>query len=168
MEDYHLRRGHAFPTMGRVSSGKAGTMDGVPMVFFEVEPFSGSRFPVAVIWDGVRYGVDWESLTAYGTVEWSEFVERRPTESQTLRVFVHSPGKDDSSLSLATGQTTFHIEHRDDADSVIAIAGAETASTLKLLTEKRRTPATLEVRWKTGSGAAVVEIVRVIAPRWSL
>jgi len=168
MEDYHQRRGHPFPTMATVSQGKAGMMDEVPMVFFEVEPFSGLRYPVAVVWDGSAYRVDWESLTAYGTMDWSAFVETRPSGTQVMRVFVHSPGEDEDSFTLAGGETTVQIEHRDDPTPVVGIASGETASLLKALANKRRVPATLEVRWASKGGAPVVEIVRIIAPRWSL
>jgi hypothetical protein len=168
MGDYHQRRGHPFPTMASVSTGKAGTMGEVPMVFFEVEPFSGPRYPVAVVWDGSAYRVDWESLTAYGTMDWSVFVETKPVGVQVMRVFLHSPEKDEASFALAKGETTLQIEHRDDPTPVVAIASGETASLLKALANKRRVPATLEVRWTRRGEAAVVEIVRIIAPHWSL
>lgn len=168
MEDYHQHRGHPFPTMERVSTGKAGLVDGVPMVFFEVQPFSGLRYPIAAVWDGSAFRVDWESLIAYGTMDWSVFVETRPSEAQLMRVFVHSAGKDESSFALANGETTVQIEHRDDPAPVVAIASGETATVLKALADKRRTPATMEVRWQNKAGVPVVEVVRVIAPRWSL
>lgn len=168
MEDYHQRRGHPFPSMERVSTGKAGLVDGVPMVFFEVQPFSGLRYPIAAVWDGSAFRVDWESLTAYGTMDWSVFVEKRPSEPQEMRVFIHSPGKDESSFALAKGETTVQIEHRDDPVPIVAIASGETASILKSLADKRRAPATVEVRWQARGGVPVVEVVRVIAPRWSL
>ena len=73
-----------------------------------------------------------------------------------------------SSFSLASGETTVQIEHRDDPTPAVAIASGETASVLKALTEKRRTPATVEIRWQNRGEVPVVEVVRIIAPRWSL
>ncbi|RYD21581.1 MAG: hypothetical protein EOP88_10775 [Verrucomicrobiaceae bacterium] len=168
MVDLHQRRGCPFPTMATISKGKAGMMDGVSMVFFEVEPFSGPRYPVAVVWDGSAFRVDWVSLMAYGTVDWSAFVENRPPETQVLRVFVHSAGKDESSFALGSGETTVQIEHRDDPTPVVGIAAGETASVLKALTEKRRAPVTVEVCWVRKGGVPVIEIVKVLAPQWSL
>lgn len=169
MEDFHQRRGHPFPTLGRVSPGKAASFDGTPMVLFEIEPFSGPRYPVAVVWDGGRFAVDWESLTAYGTMDWSEFIESRPTRPQTLRVFVSKipdarkiPGQPPE-----TGQ--FQIEHRDDPQPLVALAAPELTTRLAKLTEGLRTPVTLEMTWKPiGPGGTLTACISgFVAKGWS-
>lgn len=169
MQDYHDRRGHSFPTLGRVSPGHAASFDGTPMVLFEVEPFSGPRYPVAVVWDGHRFAVDWESLTAYGTMDWSEFIETQPTAPVTLRVFISTlaAAQEIPGLPPETGQ--FQIEHRDDPQPLIASASAEVTATLKPLIESVRVPITIEVTWKPigPGGSPLPLILRLVSPKWS-
>lgn len=167
MEDYHIRRGHPFPTMGRVSPGQEVHRNGATMVFFEVEPYQGARYPVAMVWNGSRFLVDWESLTAFGTMDWMEFIESQPSLPQTLRVYVRVPGKHRPSLQPVSGETTFKLEHRDYPDPVEATAVGQTAETLNALASGRRTPVTLEIRWKNEGGEAKAEITRVLFPGWS-
>lgn len=169
MENHHNLRGHPFPTLGRVSPGHATRFDEIPVVLFEVEPLSGPRYPIAVVWDGRRFAVDWESLTAYGTIDWSEFVESKPTTAQTLRVFIQAAGEPQQIPGASNGSVTFRIEHRDDPQPIIAIATAQVAAALKPLVENRRMPVTLEIAWRPGGPAAtpVPEILGLVAEKWS-
>ncbi len=169
MLDYHDRRGHSFPTLGRVSPGKLASFDGTPMVLFEVEPFSGPRYPVAVVWDGRRFAVDWESLTAYGTMDWSEFLESKPTSPQTLRVYLRRASDAEKIPGLATGAATFIAGHRDDPQSIPAIAEATVAGMLESVVGNQQTPVTLEVAWRPLGigGIPEIEILRLIALKWS-
>ncbi len=169
MEDFHERRGHPFPTLGRVSPGHTARLDEMPMVLFEVEPFSGPRYFVAVVWDGHRFAVDWESLTAYGTMDWSEFIESKPAAPQTLRLYIREAAATDRQPGTPNTIRTFQIEHRDHPQPLIAYTNAEVAATLGPLVEKRRTPVTLEIVWQPPlTGAAPVPwIQRLVAEKWS-
>ncbi|MEO5716626.1 MAG: hypothetical protein ABIT37_24315 [Luteolibacter sp.] len=169
MEDYHDIRNHPYQTLGRVSPGRVTELGGTPAVLFQVEPFSGPRYPVAVVWDGQRFAVDWESLTAYGTIDWSEFTERRPTAPQTLRVFVSKAADEQKIPGLPAGTGQFEIEHRDDPQPIVVTAEATVAAQLTPLTDGLRTPVTVEMTWKPlGPGRAPVAcIARLIAPGWS-
>mgnify|MGYP000352460034 CR=1 FL=1 len=169
MNDYHERRGHPFPTLGRVSPGHVAHFDETPMVLFEVEPFSGPRYPVAVVWDGQRFAVDWESLTAYGTMDWNEFVESQPTAIQTLRVYLQRSTEAEQIPNATAGSKAFRIEHRDGLPSLVAIADAEVAAILAPRVENQRAPVTLEIAWRPldSSGLSVPKILRLVAPRWS-
>lgn len=169
MEDFHERRNHPFPTLGRVSPGHSARLGETPMVLFEVEPFSGPRYFVAVVWDGHRFAVDWESLTAYGTMDWSEFIDRQPAEPQTLRVFIREAAETASQPGTPDPMRSFQIEHRDHPQPLIAATNAEVAAILQPLVENRRTPVTLEIVWKPPlPGAAPVPwIQRMVAEKWS-
>lgn len=169
MEDFHERRGHPFPTLGRVSPGHSARLDETPMVLFEVEPFSGPRYFVAVVWDGRRFAVDWESLTAYGTMDWSEFIESKPAAPQALRVFIREAAETDRQPGTPNTIRIFQIEHRDHPQPLIAYANAEVAATLRPLVENRRTPATLEIVWQPqlADSAPVPWIQRLVAEKWS-
>lgn len=168
MEDFHHRRGHPFPTLGRVSPGKAASFGGTPMVLFEVEPFSGPRYPVAMVWDGSRFAIDWESLTAYGTMDWSDFLENQPAELQTLRVFLTTARPAEQIPGLPAGHVCYLIEHRDHPQPVVAVAGPELAAVLGPLLENKRTPLTIEASWKpSGPGSApIVKILRLVSVKW--
>ncbi len=169
MEDYHVKRNHAFPSLGRVSPGHIAHFGGTSMVLFEVEPFSGPRFPVAIVWDGNRFAVDWESLTAYGTMDWSEFVESQPTAPQILRVYLLNAPENQKPPATPDRFTCFGIEHRDDPQPLVAVANPEVAKILMPLVENQRAPVTLEIAWtSTGPGGVMVPtILRLVAPKWS-
>ena len=146
--DFHGTRSHPFPTLGRVSPGQPATFDGKPMVMFEVEPFSGPRYYAAVVWDGRRFAVDWESLTAYGTMDWIDFVENKPAQPQTMRVFLREVAEPDRPPGQWKATTFFLIEHRDHPQPLVAAAADVLAEKLQALTAKRRTPVTLELVWR--------------------
>ena len=168
MENYHDKRGHSFPTLGRVSPGRVASFDGTPMVLFEVEPFSGPRYPVAVAWDGQRFAVDWETLTAYGTMDWSEFIERRPSAPQTLRVFVSKVADDRKTPGFPDGTGQFQIEHRDDSQPIIALTDATVTDRLTSLIEGTQSPVTLEMAWRPvgPGGTPSACVTRVISAGW--
>jgi|GEM_PF-5101238 len=169
MEDYHDKRNHPYQTLGRVSPGHATDLGTTPAVLFEIEPFSGPRYPIAVVWDGQRFAVDWESLTAYGTMDWSEFTERRPTAPQTLRVFISKAADNRKIPGMSAETDQFQIEHRDDPQPIIAMADAEITARLTPLTEGLRTPVTVEMTWKPigPGGAQVACVIRLFAIGWS-
>lgn len=169
MHDFHETRGHAFPSLGRVSPGQAAEFDGKPMVVFEVEPFSGPRYFAAVVWDGRRFAVDWESLTAYGTMDWVEFTEGKPATPQTMRVFLRQAGESDRPPGYYGATSFFRIEHRDHLQPLIAAAEGVVASALMPMVDKRRTPVTLELAWKTRDGEAepILWVRSLVSQGWS-
>ncbi len=169
MEDYHGARRHPFPTLGRIHSTDFANFNGTPMVLFEVEPFDGLRYPVAVVWDGKRFVVDWESLTAYGTMEWVEFTESRPQEPHTFRIFLLESRASDSPAGMPEGYSCFRIEHRDLMETLVTIAPPELSAVLQPMVEGQRVPMTLEIAWRTPDSGVpeIPEIVRFIASGWS-
>jgi hypothetical protein len=168
IEDFHGARGHAFPTLGRVSTGQPTTFGEKPMVMFEVEPFSGPRYYVAVVWDGLRFAVDWESLTAYGTMDWTEFLETKPAAPQTMRVFLREAAATAKPPGLTEAATFFLVEHRDSPQPLM-VAADDLAEKLQSLAANRRAPVTLEIVWKTAKsgGAAIPWIETIFAEGWS-
>lgn len=87
MKDYHEVRGHPWPTMGTRTKGEEIQRNGQRVVVFQIEGFDERRYPVAMVWDGERLRVDWESLTAYGATR---------TGSSSLRIRLASPRSCDS------------------------------------------------------------------------
>jgi hypothetical protein len=169
MEDYYLRRSHPFPTMSRASKGQAMNVGGNQIMFFMVEPFSGPKYPVAVIWEGDKFAVDWESLAAYGTIDWGRFIEEMPGTTETLRVYVQGAGNLDEFPDIPEGHAVFRISHRDDPQPLTAIADAQITGILSPLVENRRVPLTLDLEWRrVGSGQVKLPvIIRVVAKGWS-
>ncbi len=169
MEDYHGKRGHPFPTLSRVSPGKETRLEETPAVLFQVEPFAGPRYPVAVVWDGTRFAVDWESLTAYGTMDWNEWLEKKPAAIQTMRVFAQDAGDAEKIPRAPSGMVQFRIAHRDGSEGVIALAHPKVAALFPPMTGKKDVPLTLELAWQPlGTGpASLPEIVRLVQAGWS-
>jgi hypothetical protein len=168
MRDFHEKRGHAFPTLGTVSPGQAAEFDGKPMVMFEVEPFSGPRFFVAVVWDGRRFAVDWESLTAYGTMDWIEFTESKPSAAQTMRVYLKEAKVTTPPPDIRLMDVNFQIEHRDHDLPVFAKAGEGMEEKLFALASGRRVPVTLSLEWRDLSPSLRVLWIReIVHEGWS-
>ncbi len=169
IEDFHGTRGHPFPTLGRVSPGQSTTIDANPMVMFEVEPFSGPRYYVAVVWDGLRFAVDWESLTAYGTIDWASFIEKKTTTKQLLRIYAQDTGNLDEFPGTPGGYSVFRISHRDDPQPVSAVADAKVSTILAPWVENQRVPVTLEMEWQPiGPGQAKLPVItRIVSRGWS-
>jgi len=168
MEDYHLKRGHPFPTMGRVSPGKILSMGSRQFVFFEVEPFSGPRYPVAMEWDGFRYALDWESLTAYGTMDWPKFVAEKPQTAQTMRVYLSALAEELRPPGMAKGWQAFRMEHRDSDAVVPLLANPELSAEVAKRVAGKRVPLTLELAWNpSAAGGGAFEILRLVAEVWS-
>lgn len=169
MRDYHETRGHPLPTLGRVSPGQAAEFDGKPMVLFEVEPFSGPKYFVAMVWDGRRFAVDWESMTCYGTMDWMEFTDAQPSASQTMRVFVREAREMLPPPGVGEMVAFFQVEHRDDPQPLVATAADDLVETLRALTTGRRTPVILEMAWeRPASGQPpILSIRKLVAEGWS-
>lgn len=168
MEDFHGKRGHPFPTMGRVSPGKAVTIGTRQCVFFEVEPFSGPRFPVSVEWDGFRFGVDWESLTAYGTMDWSKFAADKPVSAQVLRIYLGALPESMRPPGIAAGWQAFRAEHRDSDMVLMALAGPGLSADLARQVKGKRVPLTVEMAWNAEAATGgSFQILRVVSEGWS-
>ena len=168
MEDYHVKRGHPFPTMGRVSPGKPVNFGHRQCVLFEVEPFSGPRFPVSVEWDGFRYAVDWESLTAYGTMDWSQFCADKPPEAQVMRVYLGSLLDSMRPPGTPADCRPFRVEHRDSDMSLMAVAGPDLSAVLEKQVAGKRVPLTVEIRWNSEAATrGAFEILRIVSEGWS-
>lgn len=169
MEDYYLHRRHPLPSMSRVSKGQAANSNGTQLILFQVEPLNGRHYPIATIWEGNRFAVDWESLSAYGTVDWVRFIEEKPASPETLRLYIEAAGEFDEVPGLPPTYTVFRISHRDDPLPITAIADAEWSRHLLPMVEKRRVPVTLEMEWQPlGPGHAPVPVIlRLVSAGWS-
>jgi len=166
MRDYYVKRGHPLPTMSNISGGRSVTIGHRVMVFFEVESFSGPVYPVAVGWEEGGFAVDWESLEAYGTMDWSEFIERRPTTEHLLRVYLSELPERWQPMGLGAERRAFQMGHRDDGRAPVVVqAAGELAIRLEEFVRGKRVPLTAEVKWIEANGC--FEICRLVSEGWS-
>ncbi|MCH7224874.1 hypothetical protein [Haloferula sp. A504] len=166
MEDYHEVRGHPWPTMSTRSPGREIQRNGLPVVVLEVEDFGGRVYPVAIGWDGRRYAVDWESLTAYGTMDWAQLLERRPQARQTLRLYLgRLPEELQPPPSIAAGHTFIRMEHRDSPTTAPLAVPPQLVHGILPMIEGRRVPCTIEVAWNPDLQAFVLQ--RLVRQGWS-
>ena len=167
MEDYHLVRKHPLPGMNKISPGTSVNLGERRFVFFEVQGFDGVTYPVALEWSGDRFLVDWESLSVYGTMDWAELIETRPEQTQTMRVYL--AGLAENLKPPVEGErlwSFFRMEHRDGMDTVVVGATDLLAREISEMVERRRAPATVELRWN--AEIRQFEVVRLVARTWSL
>jgi len=137
------------------------------LVFFQVLGFDGLRYPLAVEWSADRFLVDWESLSAYGTMDWVAFVESRPEWSQTMRVYLAELAENLKPPVDGEGKWSFfRMEHRDSADTVVIAVLSSMAPEITELVRGKRVPVTMEVSWNNEIGQ--FELVRLVARTWSL
>ncbi len=165
MREFYGRRGHSFPTMAKVSAGKVASSVSREAVLFAIEPFSGPIYAVALNWDDGFYRIDWESLVAYGTVDWYEFTEGKSGSTERLRVFL-SPLKDRwNHPALPVRAKSYLMEHRDSTDPVVAVSMAPESMTVDAMVTQPRTPVRVAVRWDREFGCFRIEGSPVVS--WS-
>lgn len=162
MRDYHLERGHPFPTMAEMSEGTYGTGPERQAVLFVVKPVEGADYAVAIEWSDGRFAVDWESLVAYGTMDWSTLLEERPAEPQLVRVFVSPLEEARQDPWLPEGSVNYVIEHRDHSTPAVLRVGPKFIGTMAWHIRRDRVPARLRVRGIEGNRS--LELVDFVGP----
>lgn len=162
MRDYHFERGHPFPTMAAMSEGTFGTGPERQAVLFVVKPVDGADYAVAIEWSDGRFAVDWESLVAYGTMDWSALLEERPAEPQLVRVFVSPLDEARQDPRMPEGSVNYVIEHRDHATPAVLRVGPKFVGTLAWHVRGDRVPARLRVRGIEGNRS--LELVEFVGP----
>ncbi|MBK1826726.1 hypothetical protein [Haloferula rosea] len=166
MRDYYDSRAHSLPTMGRALPGRAVRQGAQNMILIEVEDYQGRRYAVAMVWTGRRYAVDWESLSAYGTMDWPRLVEEKPAEPQVLRVYLAALPESLTPPESIVGPRRFvRMEHRDFSESLPLALRPELTREVTQLVEGRRVPVTVEVRWNADLGQ--FELQRLLGLSWS-
>lgn len=163
--DYHHRRGHSLPMLDEVLTATLIEDQGTVLAFFEVRLSSGERQPMAMVWDGAEFGLDWESFTAYGTMDWIEWVETKPTAPQMMRVYLSKVPDGLSGDDSAAGQWV-SVEHRDSLQPVMAMVESESGCRLDF-TGRQRIPVTAEFEFKNGSHGSRLHLTRMIHEGWS-
>ncbi len=163
--DFHRRRRHPLPMLDEILSAKLLEDRGRVLVFFDLKLSSGERQPLAMIWDGAGFGLDWESFTAYGTMDWIEWVETQPTALQMMRVYL-SKVPEGLSADDAVDGPWVSVEHRDSLQPVIA--RVDPASGCRLdFTGRQRIPVTAEFEFKKGTHGSQLHLTRLIHEGWS-
>lgn len=166
MRDYYESRSHPFPTMGRASEGRTVEQGSRRMMVFEIEAYDGERYPVAMAWTGHRYAVDWESLSAYGTMDWPALIEKKPVEPQVLRVYLGVLAPELTPPESVVGPRQFvRMEHRDFPESLPLVLKPALVQEVLTLVEGRRVPVTIEVRWNPD--LKNFELQRLLGLSWS-
>lgn len=165
LRDFHERRGHAWPTMARVSTTRTAVSADFHHLIFVVEPFEGPPYAAPMEWSEGAYRVDWEVLTAYGSMDWYELIESRPQETQRMRVFLSRLKDEWKRPDLPAGAAAFVMEHRSSPDPVMVIARRAAVTDLAQAVDADRVPMRVDVVWSAELDA--LEIVAVAGRNWN-
>jgi hypothetical protein len=161
MRNYYQQRGKPFEGLDRILGVSVVERHGAPWVLLQIRDHSGQTMPVAVEWQLGRYRVDWESFTAYGSMDWIEFVERKPTAPQLLRLYL---GRVPEKFSSDGKSGHFRAKHRDDPDEPVEIQVPQNLlSQVQRLTDGKLCPVTVEANWQTGN----LTLKRICYEGWS-
>ncbi len=160
--DFYHQRAKSLPMLGSIPTGEMVTHEGRVMAFFTLELSPGGRQPMALIWEGDRFTIDWESHVAYGTMDWIEWVESKPTEPQILRVYLSEPGIGNE----RSGERQVAVEHRDSLRPELAEIPAMVDFTIDLK-GRQRVPVTAEFQFQERSGTRILILSRLIYEGWS-
>lgn len=160
--DFYHQRAKPLPMLGSIPTGEMVTHEGRVMAFFALELSPGGRQPMALIWEGDRFTIDWESHVAHGTMDWIEWVESKPMEPQILRVYLSEPGIG----NVRSGVRQVAVEHRDSLRPELA----EIPATLDFAIDfkgRQRVPMTAEFQFQERSGNRILILSRLIHEGWS-
>jgi len=165
MRDFHERRGHAWPTMAKISETQTAISADFHHLIFVVEPFDGVPYAAPMEWSEGAYRVDWEVLTAYGSMDWYELLDARPTETQRMRVFLSRLKDEWKAPGLPAGAVVYVMEHRSSPDPVTVVARHAAATDLAQTVDADRVPMRVDVVWSEELDS--LEIVAVAGRNWN-
>ncbi len=161
--DFYHRRAKPFSMLDSIQIGKMVTHDGKTLALFVVELSPGGRQPIALFWEADhRFAIDWESHVVYGTMDWIEWVESKPSEPQIQRVYLSETiiGNERSDLRRVA------VEHRDSLKPELA----EIPKTVDFpidFSGRQRVPVTAEFQFQGSPGNRSLVMVRLIHEGWS-
>jgi hypothetical protein len=165
MRDFHERRGHAWPTMAKISETQTAISADFHHLIFVVEPFDGVPYAAPLEWSDGAYRVDWEVLTAYGSMDWYELLDARPAETQRMRVFLSRLKDEWKAPGLPAGAVVYVMEHRSSPDPVTVVARHAAATDLAQTVDADRVPMRVDVVWSDELDS--LEIVGVAGRNWN-
>lgn len=163
--NYHHQRGKHFPLLDQVIGGTLVEQDGRILACFEVVLSPGGRQPVALIWEGDCFRLDWESLVAYGTMDWIEWLETKPAGPQLLRVYLSRVPSGPMSEQGGSGQSVV-VEHRDSLGPEVAVIAPNVPFTLEF-SGRQRVPATAEFEFRQEGGLRRLYLTRLLHEGWT-
>jgi len=161
--DYYHRRNKSFPMLIRLDEGRLAVLGSKTVALFQARLDPGGLRPIALIWNGSRFEVDWESSVVYGTMDWIEWVETRPAAPQLLRVYLSKAGVDGLAGSERdAGWMEVVAEHPDGLQPLPLRIPAGTLFPVDFH-GRQRVPVTAEFRFSGGKG----ELVKFLHEGWS-
>lgn len=161
--DYHRRRNKPVPLLVRLDPGRLAKLGDKTVALYQMELDPGGRRPAALIWDGGRFGIDWESSVVYGTMDWIEWVETKPSTLQLLRVYLSKSQVDGlSDAERGSGWSEVVAEHPDGLQPLPVRIPPAVLFAVDFR-GRQRVPATAEFRFANGRA----ELVKLLYEGWS-
>jgi hypothetical protein len=160
--DFYHRRAKPFSMLDSIHTGKMVTHEGKTLALFVIELSPGGRQPIALFWEGDRFAIDWESHVVYGTMDWIEWVESKPTEPQILRVYL----SETILGNKGSEERRVAVEHRDSLKPELA----EVPRTVDFpidFSGRQRVPVTAEFQFQESPGNRNLVMIRLIHEGWS-
>jgi hypothetical protein len=163
--DYHRRRHHPLPILEEIRSAALVEERGRTLALCEVAFSPGGVKPLAMIWEGRGFLLDWESLVAYGTVDWVEWVEARPPGRETLRVYLSSAPPGPLSETPSRDRIVI-VDHRDALSPLPARVDPDAGMQIDF-DGRQRVPVTAEFQFRSDPDGMQLHLVRILHEGWT-
>lgn len=163
--DYHHRRHHPLPILEEIRSCALVEDRGRTLALCEVVLSPGGVKPLAMIWEGDRFLLDWESLVAYGTVDWVEWVEAKPSGRVTQRVYL-SRAPSGPLSETPSGQQLVSVDHRDALSPLPARVDPDAGLEIDF-DGRQRVPVTAEFEFRADPDGSHLHLVRMLHEGWT-
>ncbi|OYV07443.1 MAG: hypothetical protein CFE26_00915 [Verrucomicrobiales bacterium VVV1] len=160
--DFYHRRAKPFSMLDSIQTGKMVTHEGKTLALFVIEQSPGGSQPIALFWEGDRFAIDWESHVAYGTMDWIEWVESKPSSVQVLRVYLSETRIGDD----GSGERRVAVEHHDSLGPEVAVIPKSVDFPIDF-SGRQRVPVTAEFQFQGPTENRNLVMVRLIHEGWS-
>ncbi|MEY4568904.1 MAG: hypothetical protein RLZZ398_343 [Verrucomicrobiota bacterium] len=152
LENYYDQRGRTLPRKIINPSVSAVNFKDRELLLVAFLDESNRAWSAPFEWDGDSYRLHWEAMTGFGDISWSEFLEKRPKGTFTMRGNFFLP-ENENFDALATDHLVVLLNHPDLPHPASVLVPKESKIHRQLASYPRATdiPGIVEIKWPEGN-----------------